>query len=188
MGPEISQFLSGMKKTIEQVIMPNLTDRFAQEQAGIVAATLGFLGTVQDKVFHYELLENFEYKRILQDMLKVFATDTATPESIQQVTAKIGEHFISDKPEDAVYLRAYSFIRASNEVMKELLCELIQLQPAMPPDLRSAFEALLKPFLKNVETRERSWVKALGFDPEAKQQADIADLMYHDGYLIINQA
>ncbi len=185
MGPEISQFLSGMKKTIEQVVMPNLTDRFAQEQAGIIAATLGFLDTVQDKVFHYELLENYEYKRILQDILASFGQEEDTPQAVKNTLENIQEHFAKDKPEDAIYLRPYTYIRASNEVMKELLCELIQQQPAMSNTRRGAFEALLKPFLKSIETRERSWVKALGFDPEAKQQPDIATLLYSEGYLNI---
>ncbi len=185
MGPEISQFLSGMKKTIEQVVMPNLTDRFAQEQAGIVAATLGFLGTVQDKVFHYELLENYEYKRILQEFVGLFTQSEDTPEAIKNILENIHKHFADDQPGDAVYLRPYTYIRASNEVMKELLCELIQQQPAMSATLRGIFEGVLTPFLKSIETRERSWVKALGFDPEAKHQPDIANLLYSEGYLNI---
>src|SRR5690606_2622462 len=71
MGPEMSQFLSGMKKTREQVVLPNLTDRFAQEQAGIVAATLGFLEQIHDKVFHYELLENHLYRNLLSEVIVV---------------------------------------------------------------------------------------------------------------------
>lgn len=185
MGPEISQFLSGMKKTIEQVVIPNLSDRFAQEQAGIVAATLGFLGTVQDKVFHYELLENYQYKGILQEVAELFTQQKDTPRTIKDVLEKIHKHFADDKPGDAVYLRPYTYIRASNEVMKELLCELIQQQPAMPDSLRGSFEAVLKPFLKSIEMRERSWVKALGFDPEATQQPDIDNLLYSEGYLNI---
>lgn len=185
MGPEISQFLSGMKKTIEQVIMPNLTDRFAQEQAGMVAATLAFLGTVQDKVFHYELLENYEYKRILQEIVDLFTQQNDTAQAIKSIVENIHKHFADDQPGDAVYLRPYTYIRASNEVMKELLCELIQQQPAMSPTQRNTFEAVLKPFLKSIEIRERSWVKALGFDPEAKHQPDIANLLYSEGYLNI---
>ncbi len=185
MGPEISQFLSGMKKTIEQVVMPNLTDRFAQEQAGIVAATLGFLGSVQDKVFHYELLENYEYKHILQQFVDLFTQSEDTPETIKNILENIRQHFAVDKPGDAIYLRPYTYIRASNEVMKELLCELIQQQPAMSGTLRGTFEGVLKPFLKSIETRERSWVKGLGFDPEAKHQPDIANLLYSEGYLNI---
>lgn len=185
MSPEIEQFLSGMKKTIEEVVMPNLTDRFAQEQAGIVAASLGFLGLIQDKVFHYELLENHEYKRLLQAVAELINAAPSISSALTASTAKVGEHFATDKIDDPAHLRPYKFIRGSNEVMKELLCEFIQQQPEMSADLRASFEALMKPFFKSIEVRERSWVKALGFDPEAAQQADIADLLYRDGYLNI---
>ena len=188
MSPEIEQFLSGMKKTIEEVVMPNLTDRFAQEQAGIVAATLGFLSTVQDKVFHYELFENQEYKRILQDVLTTLDSSTAGTEAglndaLGAVVEKVNKHFLHDNPADQTAFRPYLFIRGSNENMKEFLCEFIQLQPDMPVQVRKDFEVLLKPFFKSIEIRERSWVKGLGFDPEAEQQADIDDLLYENEYL-----
>ncbi len=187
MSPEIEQFLSGMKKTIEEVVMPNLNDRFAQEQAGIVAASLGFLGLIQDKTFHYELLENQEYKRVLTDINELLNNTFSAPEAIIETTTKVIDHFDKDKVDDPSHLRPYTFIRASNEVMKELLCEFIQHQPAMSPELRTAFEAIMKPFFKSIELRERSWVKALGFDPEADQQADIADLLYKNGLLNISK-
>lgn len=188
MSPEIEQFLSGIKKTIEEVIMPNLTDRFAQEQAGIVAASLGFLGLIQDKAFHYELLENQEYKKVLQAVTELLGNTFSAPESIMKTASKVGEHFAADKVDDSTHLRPYKFIRASNEVMKELLCEFIQQQPQMSAELRSSFEALMKPFFKSIELRERSWVKALGFDPEADQQADIGELLYKDGYLDVRKS
>lgn len=184
MTPEVEQFLSGMKKTMEEVVLPNLTDRFAQEQAGIVAATLGFLGTVHDKVFHYELFENQEYKRILQEAIAALEKTGTLNNSIQSVIAKINRHFENDRPGDPSALRPYTFLRASNENMREFLCELIQLQPAMSADTRTRFEALMKPFFRALETRERSWVKGLGFDPEADQQADIMAILYDDeGFL-----
>ncbi len=183
MSPEIEQFFAGMKKTIEEVVLPNLTDRFAQEQAGIVAATLGFLSTIQDKVFHYELLENQEYKRVLLDVLEICGEGDRLSKPLLTARAKVEAHLELDRPEDQTSLRPYPFIRGSNENMKEFLCEFIQLQPEMPAQLRTTFEARLKPFFKAIETRERSWVKGLGFDPEAAQQPDISELLYADNYL-----
>lgn len=188
MGPEISQFLAGMKKTLEEVVIPNLTDRFAQEQAGIVAASLGFLGTIHDKVFHYELLENHQYKQILQKILAVMAAETRLPEAVKSTIAGVATHFNTDSPADKTHLRTFTFMRASNETMKELLCGFIQAQPELSPRARQAVEALLRPLFKDIENRERSWVKALGFDPEAASQPDIEDLLYDDGYLRIQSA
>lgn len=183
MGPEIEQFLSGMQKTIEEVVMPNLTDRFAQEQAGIVVATLGFLRTVHDKAFHYELLENNEYKNILRNSLSLFDSSEELNAALLGVVEKTNMHFVIDNPADQIALRPYSFIRGSNEHMKEFLCEFIALQPEMPRAIRQSFEGLLKPFFKAIEARERSWVKGLGFDPEAEQQPDISDVLYENNFL-----
>jgi hypothetical protein len=185
MGPEMSQFLSGMKKTLEEVVIPNLSDRFAQEQAGIVAASLGFLGTVHDKVFHYELLENHLYKQVLQQAVAILSADAALPDVVKETIADVDAHFRTDNPTDHVHLRPFGFIRASNETMKEFLCAFIEAQPQLPADTRRALEALLQPLFNDIATRERSWVKALGFDPQAASQADIEDLLYIDGYLRI---
>ncbi|MGK2915632.1 MAG: hypothetical protein ACSLE5_14505 [Porticoccaceae bacterium] len=186
MGPEISQFLSGMKKTMEDVVIPNLTDRFAQEQAGIVAASLGFLGTIHDKAFHYELLENHRYKQILQTLLATLTAEAALPDTVKQAIDGVNLHFQTDSPADPVHLRTFPFIRASNETMKELLCGFIQALPELTPRARAVVEALLKPLFKDIENRERAWVKALGFDPEAASQPDIEDLLYENGFLRIN--
>ena len=183
MGPEISQFLSGMKKTVEQVVIPNLTDRFAQEQAGIVVATLGFLEVIHDKALHYEVLENQLYKQLLSQIFSLFEQHKLDNKAILASADALRAHFKTDNLADDCALRPYPFIRASNEVMKEGLCDIIQQQTAMPTKLRSEFEALLKPFFKDIEVRERSWVKALGFDTEADQLPDINELLYSDNKL-----
>ena len=105
MGPEISQFLSGMKKTIEQVVMPNLTDRFAQEQAGIVAASLGFLEVIHDKALHYEVLENQLYKQLLGDIFTLFETSELDDKDILANIESLQKHFQTDRVEDDCALR-----------------------------------------------------------------------------------
>lgn len=185
MGPEISQFLSGMKKTIEQVVMPELNDRFAQEQAGIVAATLGFLETIHDKVFHYELLENQLYKQLLVNVVAVIENDSSRSEKLEASAESLKQHFKHDPIDENTALRTYPFIRASNEVMKEHLCDIIQQQPEMSKALRDQFETLIKPFFKDIELRERTWVKGLGFDSEADQLPDIDELLYQDNKLAL---
>lgn len=186
MGPEISQFLSGMKKTMEQVVLPNLSDRFAQEQAGIVAATLGFLEQIHDKVFHYELLENHRYKQLLGAVLDLLAGETGG--EVGATLAVLREHLVLDPPGSDVHLRPHDFVRASNEIMKEQLCELIRLQPTLPDALRGEFDRLLRPFFRELEVRERAWVKPLGFDANAAELPDIADLLYRDGRLYLPDA
>jgi len=183
MGPEMSQFLSGMKRTIEQVILPSLSDRFAQEQAGMVAATLGFLAVTHDKVFHYELLENYRYKQILGKATVLLDRETLTQPELEATIGAIRRHFKLDPPESDVYFRPFSFLRRSNETMKEHLCTLIRCQSALPRGLRQSFDTLLIPFLRELEARERSWVKALGFDSMADQIPNIEEFLFRDGKL-----
>lgn len=182
MGPEFAQFLSGMRKTMEQVVLPNLGDRFAQEQAGAVVATLGFLEQVHDKVFHYELLENHRYTRLLGQVLEVLGTDGLTGDVAAAVGA-VRAHRVTDPPHDEVHLLPYRDLRASNDVMKEQLCELIRLQPRLPDRSRKAFDELLRPFFHDLQLRERSWVKPLGFDAAAADVPDIDELLYREGRL-----
>lgn len=183
MGPEISQFLSGMKKTMEQVVLPNLSDRFAQEQAGIVAATLGFLELIHDKVFHYELLENHLYKQLLGAAIALLEGEAPAHKEIATTLAALEQHFRLDPPGSGVHLKPCPFLRGSNEIMKEQLCALIRRQPELPPALRDSFEALLQPFLRDLETRERTWFKSLGFDSMAGGLPEIDDLLFRDGQL-----
>ncbi|HEY9414592.1 MAG TPA: hypothetical protein VIQ30_07530 [Pseudonocardia sp.] len=182
MGPEFAQFLSGMRKTMEQVVLPNLSDRFAQEQAGIVVATLGFLEQVHDKVFHYELLENDRYKHLLGQVLDVVGTEGLS-DDVTAAADAARAHREADPPGSEVHLRPYHDLRASNETMKEQLCELIRLQPQMPDRVRKAFDELLRPFFHDLQLRERSWVKPLGFDASGADLPEIGELLYSGGRL-----
>lgn len=183
MGPEVAQFLSGMKKTVEQVILPSLTDRFAQEQAGMVAATLGFLAATHDKAFHYELLENHRYKQLLADAVALLERQGSLLPAYSRIIATIREHRAIDPPGSDVHLKPFGFLRQSNETMKEQLCALIEHQSELSSGVRESFDALLQPFLNELELRERSWVKALGFDAMGDQVPSIDELLYRDGTL-----
>lgn len=181
MGPEMSQFLSGMKKTMEQVVMPNLTDRFAQEQAGIVAATLGFLEQIHDKVFHYELLENHLYKNLLGEVIALLDGATPPQHEVAVTVAALRAQLAAGSAD--VHLHPYHFVRGANETMKEHLCILIRNQPELAAPVRESFDALLRPFFRELEVRERAWVKPLGFDAKADELPDIGELLYRDGKL-----
>jgi len=183
MGPEMSQFLSGMKKTMEQVVMPNLTDRFAQEQAGIVAATLGFLEQIHDKVFHYELLENHLYKNLLGEVIALLDGATPPQHEVAVTLTALREQVASDPVGSEIHLRPYHYVRSTNETMKEHLCTLIRNQPELPGPVRESFDTLLRPFFRELEVRERAWVKPLGFDAKADELPDIEELLYCEGKL-----
>lgn len=183
MQPEISQFLSSMKKVIEQVVLTNLTDRFAQDQAGMVAGTLGFLQTVQDKSFHYELLENHLYKRLLGDAIAVIAGDPAASRLAADTLMAIRAQFDADPSGSAVHLRPFRFLRGSNEAMRELLAALIHLRERFPASVAQRFQELLTPFFKDLQIRERAWVQGLGFDNLPDPVPDLETLLYRNGQL-----
>ena len=183
MQPEISQFLSSMKKAIEQVVLANLTDRFAQEQAGMIAGTLGFLQTVQDKAFHYEVLENHLYKRLLTEAVAIVSSEPSAAALTGDAVASIHAHRLIDPCDSAAQLRPFRFLRMSNETMREQLAGLIHVQDQMPAAVAGRFQALLMPFLKELQIRERAWVKALGFDNLPDQVPDLETLLYRDGQL-----
>lgn len=183
MQPEISQFLSSMKKSIEQVVMANLTDRFALDQAGMIAGTLGFLQTVQDKSFHYELLENHLYKKLLSEMTSVLGGDPGANKLVGETLSAIRAHFEADPVGGAVHLRPFRFLRGSNETMRELLAALIHRQDQFPGAVSERFEALLRPFLKDLQVRERAWVQALGYDNLPDPIPDLDSLLYRNGQL-----
>lgn len=171
MQPEISQFLSSMKKAIEQVVLANLTDRFAQDQAGMIAGTLGFLQLVQDKAFHYELLENHLYRRLLADVVALLGDDA------------IRTALDAESAAPAAHLRPYRALRGANETMRETLAALIHRQSQLPASKSDSLDALLRPFFKDLQLRERAWVRALGFDSLPDPVPDLDALLYRDGQL-----
>lgn len=171
MQPEISQFLSSMKKAIEQVVLANLTDRFAQDQAGMIAATLGFLQGVQDKAFHYELLENHLYRQLLGDVVGVLGDES------------VRRQLDAESAAPAAHLRPYRALRGANEALREALAALIHRQGELPEAKSDALDALLRPFFKDLQLRERAWVKALGFDSLPDPVPELDALLYRDGQL-----
>ena len=175
MQPEISQFLSSMKKAIEQVVLANLTDRFAQDQAGMIAGTLGVLQGVQDKAFHYELLENHLYRQLLGDLAALLADHDAAAPIRAQLAAE------SVAPE--AHLRPYRALRGANETLREQLAALIHRQAELPTATAEALDARLRPFFKDLQLRERAWVRALGFDSLPDPVPDLDALLYRDGRL-----
>jgi hypothetical protein len=175
MQPEISQFLSGMKRAIEQVVLPNLTDRFAQDQAGMVAGTLGFLQGVQDKAFHYELLEHHLYRQLLEDLVALLGdTAAATP---------LRARLVAEDAAPAAHLRPLRALRGANESLREALAALIHRHDRWPADRADALDARLRVFFEDLQLRERAWVRALGVDCLPGPVPDLDTLLYRDGRL-----
>ena len=180
MQPEISQFLSSMKKAIEQVVIPNLADRFAKDQATMIAGTLGFLQSVQDKAFHYELLENHLYRQLLADLIDLLGDHGAA----EPLRARLD----AESCAPAVHLRPFPALRGANESLREILAALIHRQGELPAEKSAALDARLRPFFADLQRRERAWVRALGFDSLPDPVPDLDALLYREGQLHLPRA
>lgn len=79
MQPTVTQQLESLKITMERVIMPALPpdQRFAQEQAGLIWATLGWLVDVHACEFGYELAEAADYRELLGALSELGAVEAA---------------------------------------------------------------------------------------------------------------
>ena len=71
MIPTVSQQLSAIRHTIAKTIIPaiNPDDSFAQEQAGLVLASLDWALDVAGSEYRYELVEHGEYREVLDELL-----------------------------------------------------------------------------------------------------------------------
>ena len=71
MIPNVSQQLSAIRHTIAKTIVPAIDpgDSFAQEQAGLVLASLDWALDVAGSEYRYELVEHDEYLDVLGQLL-----------------------------------------------------------------------------------------------------------------------
>jgi len=79
MNPTVTQQLEAMRTTMERVVMPALppTEKFANEGAALVWATLNWLVDVADSEFRYELEEAADYRGLLQALSALGSVDQA---------------------------------------------------------------------------------------------------------------
>lgn len=70
MMPSVTQTLAAMRLTVEQTIVPALPadHAFAQEQAGLIMATLDWLVDVHESEYGIELADNEDLRACLTDL------------------------------------------------------------------------------------------------------------------------
>ena len=71
MLPTVSQQLQSIKRRMEETIIPALpsSEKFAQEQAAFILITLNWLMETHEYQHRYEVIENIEYRELLQNMI-----------------------------------------------------------------------------------------------------------------------
>src|SRR5690242_14715297 len=88
MMPTVAQQLAGIRNTMTKVVIPGMDpgDRFAQEQAGLIVATLNWILDVQGSEYGYEAAENTECRTTLSALAGI----EVAPEHAEQAAA-LGE-------------------------------------------------------------------------------------------------
>ncbi len=133
MTPEPADFLRGARRTLEEIVLPALSDGFAIEQVKTVLRVLAHLEAVVDEAYPLEWAE----ARDLEAFLAVASGDPNGPAS------------------DTAPMPSFRELRDDNVRRKERVAELVRglLRQSNDPKLLDAFEALVRSQLE----RERRW-------------------------------
>jgi hypothetical protein len=155
MVPTIAQQLASMRSTMAETIIPALPadNGFAQEQAGLMLATLDWLADVQAHAYRYEVVENADYRELLSAL---------APED-EDVRAALA----APAPPAASELVPLPEVSAQNLAMKELVGRLTAADPA-------GSRSLLLALSEKQGAREAAWFKMTGFP---KEPGDLASLL-----------
>lgn len=155
MVPTIAQQLQSLRQTMAETIIPALPADagFAQEQAGLMLATLDWLADVQAHAYRYEVVENAEYRALLSELVAI------GDEGDQAETVRVA--LDAPAPPAAEALPAPADLSAQNAAMKELAGRLFEAHGA---DERA--QSLVRAAAARQGEREAAWFRLTGFPRE----------------------
>jgi len=175
MMPTVAQQLAGIRNAMTKVVIPGLdpTDRFAQEQAGLIVATLNWILDVQGSEYTYEAVENAQCRSALQALAGI----EVSPENADRAAAlRAAAQSPGAAPADLPTLDA---LRAQNRQFKALLDEYYAaLAAAGDPAVNEARDILLTT-ARQLARRDQSWFRMTGFPKEV--EGDIATVLASQG-------
>lgn len=171
MMPTVAQQLAGIRNTMTKVVIPGLdpADRFAQEQAGLIVATLNWILDVQGSEYTYEAVENSEYRAMLPQLADTAAgAEHADRAAALRAAAEAPGAAAADLPTlDA--LRAHT--RRCKELVDEFYAAVASTSDAGAPVARD----LLLGVARSGARRDQSWFRMTGFPKEV--EGDIASVL-----------
>lgn len=152
MQPLVKQHLESLRKTLTEVVMPQLAGQpFVAEQAGLIAASLALLAEVQPYEDDYLRVE-------FADLCATHALlGLATPEEAPTERDSLAAAVNLMKAEQTLALDARS---ADNGGV-------------LPDDLRTQ----LLPFIERQLAREAAWSRLTGFNPAGATLAPIREVL-----------
>lgn len=153
MVPTVSQQLAAIRHTIAKTIMPAIDPgaSFAQEQAGLVLASLDWALDVVESEHRYELVEQAEYRELLGALLALDDT-VVTPDARQAI-----ESTLTPAPDLAT-------IRAANVELKRQVERAFRALTAGGNSGRTQdARRLVTGVARSQAKRESAWARMTGF-------------------------
>lgn len=171
MMPTVAQQLAGIRNTMTKVVIPGLdpTDRFAQEQAGLIVATLNWILDVQGSEYTYEAVENAEYRRTLATLADIEVAPEHAARAAELRAAANSPGSAGDN------LPTLDALAAQTRRFKALIDEhYTALSAAGDPAVHEAKDAVLA-VARSGARRDQSWFRMTGFPKEV--EGDIASVL-----------
>ncbi len=165
MIPTVAQQLQSIQLRLTETIIPALpTDaRFAQEQAGLIVATLDWMLDTQEYQYRYEVVENVQYRRLLAEFAEGDENQLAIADALPEVRDTLSEP--GPSPQDAAM--ALGDLADQNRRLKDLTRRVFTTLLAVPssePAQRA--RVLLAEVARRQGERELAWFRMTGF-PQA---------------------
>jgi hypothetical protein len=171
MMPTVAQQLAGIRNTMTKVVIPGLdpTDRFAQEQAGLIVATLNWILDVQGSEYTYEAVENVEYRRALAALADI----EVAPEHAARAA---GLREAANAPGVAgADLPTLDAIRAQTRRYKDLVDEYYSALSAGGDPAAGEAKDVVLGVARSGARRDQSWFRMTGFPKEV--EGDVASVL-----------
>jgi len=172
MVPTVAQQLRGLSAALTKAVIPALdpADGFAQEQAGLVLATLNWVLDVHESEYPYEVVENEEYRGLLTRLAEL-PVGMADAELETALKAAGGEG-----PPAGAEPPPLAALRSQTQRYKELADRTYAVMVAggAPEDAARARELMLD-VARRQSRREQAWFRMTGFPADV--EGDIASVL-----------
>ena len=165
MIPTVAQQLQSIKLRLTETITPALPadERFAQEQAGLMVATLDWMLDTQEYQYRYEVVENVEYRRLLAELAESTGAQLTDADALSEVRNTLSEP--GPSPQDAAM--ALADLADQNRRLKELTRRVFTALSTVPgAELAQRARTLLAEVARRQGERELAWFRMTGF-PQA---------------------
>jgi hypothetical protein len=162
MLPAVPEMLEALKTRMAETIIPALPEEavFAQEQAGLMLATLDWLIDVQANQYLYEVVENEEYVDLVGALREVLGDAGGEPGAAAQAAQVGGD----EEPVPPTHVVDLDELRERNRRLKALAGELYSLIGSQcGPDQVEQARQRLTAVARRQERRERAFYRMTGF-------------------------